>query len=136
MWQPHRQQRQQQLPLPLHVLVLRRHVKVFEHVRQELEGGPLVGVGVPALEHDLVDVGLQQWKESRYSSYPLRVHATWTQLLAADYCIRPSSWVQTNLRLGDLLLHRPRLRVVDVRGHGHPVPPVHLVYHFPIAHTF
>ena len=43
---------------------------------------------------------------------------------------------QTNLRLRDLLRHRPRLRVVDVRGHGHPVTPVHLVYHFPIAHAF
>ena len=50
------------LPLPLHVLVLRGHVEVLEHVGQELEGGPLVWIGVPALQHDLVDVGLKAGK--------------------------------------------------------------------------
>ena len=41
-----------------HILGLGRDVEVFEHVREELKGGPLEGVTVPALQHDLVHVRL------------------------------------------------------------------------------
>ena len=41
-----------------HILRLGCDVEVLKHVGEELKGGPLEGVPVPALQHDLVHIRL------------------------------------------------------------------------------